>query len=290
MSFEIYTDTASNLGKKDANKYNLHLIHLPYFVNGKECTYTDLDSFDDKLYYYGLKNGIEVKTSQINPEKYIESFKKQLDEGKDILFIGLSSGVSGSFNSARIAKEELAQQYPDRKIVLFDSLGASLGIGLLVLRAVEYRNKGLSLEETAEKLKDHRERMYQIFIVDDLSHLHRTGRLSGAGKIIGTALGIRPVLKGSAEGKIVVQSKVRGRLGAIKTLADKCINMITDKSVIGISYANCLDDAKRLIGLIKEKISVDNILLVKHEPSTGSHLGSGALALYFEGHKGVRDC
>ena len=93
MSFEIYTDTASNLGKKDANKYNLHLIHLPYFVNGKECTYTDLDSFDDKLYYYGLKNGIEVKTSQINPEKYIESFKKQLDEGKDILFIGLSSGV-----------------------------------------------------------------------------------------------------------------------------------------------------------------------------------------------------
>lgn len=290
MSFEIYTDTASNLGKKDAVKYNLHLINLPYFVNDRECTHIDLDSFDDKLYYDKLKNGAQVRTSQINPEEYIKKFKQSLQQGKDVLYIGLSSGVSGCFNSARIAKEQLLGQYPDRKIVVFDSLGASLGEGLLVLRAVQYKNKGLSIEQTEQKLCENRERMYQIFIVDDLSHLHRTGRLSGAGKILGSALGIRPILKGDKEGKIVVQSKVRGKIAAIKDLADKCVSLIKDQSVIGISYSNCLEDAKKLVDIIKQKTSIQKILIVKHEPSTGSHLGSGSLALYFEGDKGIREC
>lgn len=289
MSFEIITDSAANLSRKIAEKYNITVIPLPYYSNGVECACVDVDDFDDEKYYESLKNGLTVTTSQIIPQRYIEYMEPILKDGKDILFLGISSGISGAFASAQIAREELISLYPERKICLVDTLGASLGEGLLVLRAAKCRENGMELEETAERLEKIRKCIYQVFITDDLAYLRRSGRLSNLSAVIGTVLGIRPLLKGDSQGKIVAMGKIRGKKQSIEAMAQKLFSLGKKVQTIGISYAGCLKDAQYLIDLIKSKFSPSNILLVKHEPATGSYLGPGALALYFEGDDNVRE-
>lgn len=290
MSFAIVTDTTSNLRAQDLTENDIVAIPFPYFINNKEYICTDLEKFDDTQYYESIKNGLHVTTSQINPQRYIDYMMPLLEDGRDILFIGLSSGISGSFSSAVMAKNQLLQKYPQRSIELIDSLGASLGEGLLVLRAAKCRKNGMSLEETAHQVVSIRDKMYQVFIVDDLMHLKRTGRLSGGSAILGSVLGIKPLLKGNQEGKIVPCGKVRGRRLAIKALADKYLNLAQHavRQIIGITYSCCKSDAEYLADIIREKFNPKDIMLLKHEPVTGSHLGPGAIALYFEGIPGVR--
>ena len=287
MSFEIITDSAANLNKENIEKGNVKVIELPFFINGEKSSLTNLDEFNDEEFYSALKNGQSIKTSQINPQSYVEFMRPILEEGKDILFIGLSSGVSGSFNSALIAKEELQEEFPQRQIEMVDSLGAALGIGLLVLRAVKCRKNEMTLSETAERVISIRDKMQQIFIVDDLMYLKRTGRLSNLAAAVGFVLGIKPILRGSREGKIEVFEKIRGRKQAIKSLADKYIELAKNhiNQTIGITHTGCFEDAKYLAKLISDKVKVKEILILKHEPATGSHLGPGALALFFEGDK-----
>lgn len=290
MSFAIVTDTTSNLTASDFKEKDIVAIPFPYFIDDEEYTCTDLEKFDDTQYYESMKNGMRVTTSQINPQGFVDYMEPLLKAGKDILFIGLSSGVSGSFNSAVIAKNQLLSEYPSGRIELIDSLGASLGEGLLVLRAARCRENGMSLEETAQQIISIRDKMYQVFIVDDLMHLKRTGRLSGSSAVLGSMLGIKPLLKGNEEGKIVPCGKVRGRKAAIKALADKYINLAQHAvlQIIGITYTSCKADAEYLADIIREKFNPKDILLLKHEPVTGSHLGPGAIALFFEGAAGVR--
>lgn len=289
--FAIITDSASNLTAKLLRDNDIIAIPLPYFLKGKECACEVLETFDDMAYYAALKNGEKVTTSQINPQKYTDIFRPLLEDGRDIMFIGLSSGVSGSFASAKIAKEQLAEEFPEHKIELIDSLGASLGEGLHVLRAAECRVGGMSIEETANEVRKHIPKMYQVFTVDDLMHLKRTGRLSNITAAVGTVLGIKPMLKGNGQGKIVSFGKVRGRAKIISALAEKYRELVKnpENQTVGISYADCKEDAERLAGLIKEINPPKKVITVKHEPSTGSHLGPGALALYFEGDDGVRE-
>lgn len=289
MSFAIVTDSSANLGAQLAEQNGISVIPLPYFMDGKQCECVDPDSFDDKGYYNMLRRGVSVTTSQISPHSYIEHMEPLLQAGQDILFIGISSGISGAFASAQMAREELLEQYPEREICLVDSLGASLGEGMLALRAAMCRENGMDLQETAKRLTKLRQRIYQVFIVDDLVHLKRTGRVSSLGAMVGSVLGIKPLLKGSPEGKIVSIGKVRGRKAAIKELADKCVSMIKNTQLIGMSHADCAEDAEYLMQIIKSKLSRVQFLLTKHEPATGSHLGPGALAIYFEGADDVRE-
>ncbi len=289
-NFAILTDSASNLTAKMLRDNDITAIPLPYFFKGKECACNILETFDDMAYYAALKNGERVTTSQINPQRYTDFFRPILESGKDIMFIGLSSGVSGSFASAVMAKEQLSEEFPERKIELVDSLGASLGEGLQVLRAAGCRADGMSLEETAAEIRKHIPQMYQVFTVDDLMHLKRTGRLSNLSAAVGTVLGIKPMLKGNEEGRIVAFGKVRGRAKIIDTLAEKYEALVKEpeKQTVGISYADCKEDAERLAGLIKKSRPPKQLLILKHEPATGSHLGPGAIALYFEGDGNVR--
>ena len=233
-----------------------------------------------------------VTTSQVNPQSYCEWFEPCLREGLDILFVGMSSGISGSHNSAGMARAQLLEQYPDRRIRLIDSLGAGLGVGLQALRAADYRDKGLDVDQTAELLKTHVRKMYQVFIVDDLMHLRRTGRLSNLSAVVGTMLGIKPLLKGSDQGKIVAFEKIRGRAKAITAMADKFASLIRDMDGqrIGISHTDCEEDARHLIDLMHQRglPKSKEVMLVPHEPVTGSHLGPGSLALFFEGDEDVR--
>ncbi|MGI5976954.1 MAG: DegV family protein [Candidatus Limivicinus sp.] len=290
MSFSILTDTAANVPTDRVEAAGIKVLPLPFFVDGIENTCMDTLGFNAADFYGHMREGVKITTSQVNPHRYTEAMTELLQKGEDILFVGISSGVSGSFNSACIAADQLLDEFPDRKIQLVDSLGASLGEGLLVIKAAELRDQGLSLEETAETLRKLRVKMCQIFTVDDLNYLRRGGRLSGAAAIAGTVLNLKPLLKGNEIGKIVSFGKIRGRKKTIEALAKKYDELVEDaeNQIVGISHADCEEDAKLLAGLIGRSHPPKDILIVNHEPATGSYLGPGALALYFEGAEDVR--
>lgn len=290
MSFKIVTDTASNVTNKDAALLDVTLVPLTFIIDGVENQFVDTDSFDYDDYYKKLGDGLKVNTSQVTPQQYIEIFEPMLKEGHDVLFVGLSSGVSGTVNSARFAAKELMEDYPDRTVRVVDSLGASLGEGILVANAAECRDKGMSVDEAADYLDFEKFKMAQIFVVDDLKHLKRTGRLSGALAVLGTMLDLKPILKGDTEGKIVVNCKARGRKQAIKALAEKYRDLVVDpeNQIVGISYGGFREDAVHLANLISKIAEPKKIWILPHEPATGSHVGPGMIGLYFKGKDDVR--
>ena len=290
MNFAIYTDTSANIPSPLAESRKLGIVPLSYCLNGENLESTDTESFDYTAYYTQMKDGAKITTSQINPQKYMDYMEPALKQGQDILFVGMSSGLSGSFSSAVSARAQLLELYPDRKIRLVDSLGASLGEGLLVLKGADCRDSGMSLDETADRLDRIRGNVYQIFTVDDLMHLRRGGRLSGAVALLGTLLNIKPILKGNEEGKIVNFAKTRGRNSVISQLAQRYDRLAAEpeKQLVGISHCGCPEDAKQLADLICRNRPPKDILIVNHEPVTGSYLGPGALALYFDGADDVR--
>lgn len=290
MSFTVITDTAANLDTRLSEERGIKIIPFYYFIDGKEYSCIDSSQFNCSEYYNKIRSGMTVTTSQVNPQMYYEFMEPILESGEDIIFVGMSSGISGSHASAGIARQQLLEKFPQRRIRLVDSLGASLGVGLHALRAADYRDSGMDTDQAADKLEEHVRRTYQVFIVDDLMHLRRTGRLSNISAIVGTVLGIKPLLKGNENGKIVAFEKIRGRKNAIVAMADKFAAYIRnpDDQRIGISHCDCIEDAKELISLLRKRGAKNDIMLVDHEPVTGSHIGPGSLALYFEGDEDVR--
>ena len=221
MSFVIVTDTSSNLPTPYLKEHGVEVIPFTYHINGQEYACMDTESFDGPAYYGILRSGTRITTSQIPPQRYRDTFLPLLLAGKDILFVGMSSGISGSYASSEIAAAELREQFPERTIRTVDTLAAALGEGILVMHAVDWRDAGLSIDEIADLLLERRHRVAQIVLLDDLMYLSRGGRLSGAKALIGTVLGIRPILKGNSAGQLVVCGKVRSRRTGIATLAEK---------------------------------------------------------------------
>ena len=288
MSFKIMTDTSANLPKEIIEKYDITVIPLSYYLDGEEFTET---SIGDGTEYYGkIKNGAKVTTSQVTPQRYIDNFSPVLANGNDIMFIGMSSGISGTYYCAQIAAEELKDEFPCRRISLFDTLAASLGEGLLVLEAAKMRDAGADIDEIEEKLKKMRGKMYQIFTVDDLMHLKRGGRVSGTAAIIGTVLHIKPLLKGNEVGRIVTCGKVRGAKKSVEALAEKYNQLVEspENQTVGIAHAANPEAAEYLKTLLNSQKPPKEIITVCYEPVTGAHVGPGALALFFEGADGVR--
>lgn len=290
MAFRIVTDTGANITDKVRDHYGIRIVHLTLIVDGEEMQFTSTEGFDYDGYYEKLKNGMKASTSQVNPAQFAKCFESILEAGEDVLYIGLSGGVTGSISSARTAASDLLDDYPDRQIRIVDSLGASLGQGILVVEAAECREKGMSLDETADHIDFQKYCMYQVFVVDDLKHLKRTGRLSGALASLGTLMDLKPILKGDTEGRIVVECKARGRKQAIKALAEKYRDLVVDAKdqIVGISYGGKREDAVHLANLISKIEQPKKIWMVAHEPVTGSHVGPGMLALYFKGADDVR--
>ena len=288
--FQVMTDTSANLPTDLLKEKDIAVIPFPYFVNGARHTCLDTEGFDGETFYGAMREGAEVTTSQINPQHYMEVMKPILQKGLDILFVGMSSGISGSFHCAELAAEELAEDFPERKIRLVDTLGASLGEGLLVLRAVKDKLLGVSLEESYQKLMSLRHRLCNIFTVDDLKYLRKGGRLSNLSFIVGTLLQIKPLLKGNEEGKIVAFAKLRGRKKALEELAKRYDEYVVnpEEQTIGIAHADCPEDAEKLAELLRRHKPPKEILTVGYEPVTGSHVGPGTLALFFEAREGCR--
>ncbi len=290
MSFVIFTDTSANLPTPEAKKYGIEVIPLTFTAGGKTYESLDTEDFDYDAYYEGMKKGAAITTSQINPQLYMDRIAPVLESGNDVLFVGMSSGVSGSYNSMVTARVQLLEEYPERQIRLVDTKGASLGEGILVLEAQNCKEQGMSLDETADCLLEKREHMYQVFTVDDLMHLRKGGRLSNAAALLGTLLHIKPLLKGDEQGKIVSFEKIRGRKAVISHLAAKYEKLAVEpeKQIVGISYCGCKEDAQVLAEKINAICKPRELKIVAHEPVTGSYLGPGALALYFMGAEDVR--
>lgn len=288
--FRIITDTSSNLPTDYLLKNNVSVIPFSYYINGKEYSCVDTEGFDGKKFYKAMRLGAQISTSQINPQSYIEFFRPVLEQGEDILFIAMSSGISGSFHSAELAREELADSYPDREILLLDTLGASLGEGIFVQKAIEMKELGRTASTIHATLTKLVKKMYQVFTVDDLNYLKNTGRLSGSAAVVGNMLQIKPLLKGNEEGQIVNFSKAIGRKRSIEMMAQK-YNMLVespDAQTVGIAHADCEEDVEYLISLLNKKKPPKDILTVMYEPVTGSHVGPGTLALFFFGDESVR--
>lgn len=276
---KIFTDSAANLTKIILKKYDIIEIPFPYTFDGEQP-----EEFDGKAFYDAMRQGKDFNTSMVNIESFKEYFEKELEKGNDIIYIGLSSGVSGTCNAAKIALRELKEKYPERKAQVIDSLGASLGEGILALEASIRVEKGLDFDETVKEVTELIPYMCQCFTVDDLKYLKRTGRVSTASAVVGGILGIKPLLTGNHEGKIVVFDKIRGAKKALDRLAEVYSQYCTDKSKnIGIAHADNKDGETYLISKLKEKGFCGKVLSVMYEPITGSHVGPGTVALFFKG-------
>lgn len=290
MSFSIITDTSANLQSNHIKDNDITIIPFSYYMDGAEAICLEAEGFDSANFYQQMRNNVRVTTSQINPQRYLEHMEPLLKEGKDILFVGMSSGISGAYSSSLIAATQLREEYPDRKIYTIDSLGASLGEGLVVFKAIECRAKGMTIEETYEYLNKFRHNICQIFTVDDLKYLQMGGRISNATAFTGNLLNIKPLLKGNENGQIVTFGKTRGRKRTIEAILKKYEELSAhhDDMVVGISNADCIEDAKYLADMVNKINPPKEIIIVDHEPVTGSYLGPGALALFFEGTEGSR--
>ena len=292
MSFVILTDTSANLPTSLLKQNDISVIPFSYFIKDKEYSCLDTDGFDGKKFYKAMRLGAKITTSQINVFNYVRFFEGFLEKGEDILMINMSSGISGSFHCAEMASKELRDRYPGREIRLVDALGASLGEGLLVLRAVEFKKRGYTLDKAFEKLEEEKRRMYQVFTVDDLMYLKNTGRVKGSAAIVGNMLQVKPLLKGNENGEIVNFSKVIGRKRALDSLVQKYNQLVKNNEMqtVGIAHADCEEDAQYLVEQLNRRKPPKEIITVMYEPVTGSHVGPGTLALFFMGGEEVRAC
>lgn len=286
MSYTLFVDSGSNLPARKLQELEIHVIPFTYEMDGvlSQCPEYP-DGFDGHHYYERLKAGAEVKTSLINSDTFYHSFLPEIEAGRDVMYVGISSGISGTIQSALLAAQMLAEEYPDRQVQVVDSMGAGLGTGILACKAADYRNEGLTAAQAAAKLRYDREHLCEYFTVDDLMFLKRTGRVSGVTATIGTMLQIKPMLRGDEEGKIVVCGKIRGRKRAISELSGIYAKKVvgTAHQRVAISHGDCLEEAQKLAEQIREIATPKELILSMHEPLTGAHVGPGMLAVFFFG-------
>ena len=289
--FTIATDTSANLPTAYLQAEQIAVIPFTFHTERGEQICMYLGTFDAKEFYARMRKGEKVTTSQIPPQRFLDALTPILARGEDVLFVSMSSGVSGSYASGMMAAQQLREEFPDRKILFVDTYAASLGEGLLVMRAADCRREGRSIDETYVLLRALRHRMGQIFTVGDLRYLRKTGRLSNLEAAVGTVLQIKPLLKGDSEGKIVCFAKLRGRQRAIEAIAQRYEALVVDadQQTVGIAHADCEPDAQILAAMLRRSSHPPkDILMVDYEPVTGSHVGPGALALFFLSDDTVR--
>jgi len=285
MSYEIITDSASNIPKQLIEEYSIPIMPFRFTMDGIEYSETLMgDDRERKAFFAAMRAGVEVKTSLINFQQYCEHFEKYLSEGKDILYIGMSSGISSTYSNAMIAAEELKEKYPERKIEVVDTMNASLGEGLPVLRAYKMREDGLSIEDAAASLRELVPHMRGSFMVDDIMFLKHTGRVSGVVAVAGKALGIRPLLRGDDTGHIVLAGKARGKKAALKELLDDFNAHIIPDSHQTVAVAHCddIENAEYIASEMAKNPAVHDVIVEWYDRITGSHLGPGAIAIFYE--------
>lgn len=280
--YRIFTDDAANLPQELIERHAVGVIPLRCCVGGRELDFSG--GFDGKKYYDDMRSGLQVSTSMPSVTAFRDGFCRALDAGEDVLYVGMSGGISGTAALAWSVAEELNEEYPDRKVMTIDSRGASLGEGIPVLYAVRLWEEGKSLEEAAALTERYCDNMWQVFTVDDLGYLQKTGRLFSAAVKVTNTLNVKPILVGDAEGHIVLRRVALGRRRSLDMVAARYKEKCTDMTKpVGLAHADSPEDAEYIVRKLKEYGCTGEITTVMYEPVTGSHVGPGTVALFFCG-------
>lgn len=287
--FQIVVDSAANIPAELVKKYDIRVISFVNYVNGKKvvCFDPDLTPEEERAkgreYYDAVRAGADVKTGLVSSGDFEDLFRSILEAGDDILYFSLSKNISGTYNSARIAAEELSESFPDRKIRLIDALNASLAQGILAIYASEMRAGGKNLDETADILATYPAKMNGVFTVGDLKYLSKTGRISSSAALVGNLLSIKPILRGNKDGFIVQFKKCRGRKSALNTLVSLvCDNIVNpEEQIIGIAHADAYEDSLYVMEEIRKRVKLRGFINTSYDYCTGSHVGPDTIALFF---------
>lgn len=286
--YVIITDSTTDLTQDLINELGIFVIPMEFNIQGKTyLNYADERDITYKEFYDILRKGGSSSTSLINSSIFMDIFERFLNEGKDILYLGFSSALSGTYNSSCIAAQALQEKYPDNKIYTVDTLSASMGEGLLVYHAVAKKNAGMNIDDLRNWVEDNKLNLCHWFTVDDLNHLKRGGRVSATSAFLGTMLSIKPVLHVDNEGRLIPVEKVRGRKIALSTIFKMMEKTGVDleNQTIFISHGDCIEDAESLAQNIREKFNVKDIKIGYIGPVVGSHSGPGTIALFFFGNE-----
>lgn len=284
-NYIIFTDSTCDLTTEHAKNLDINVIPLKFIYENN--TYVDGSGLSYEDFYKLLREKKNITTSQINATTFIDEFEPYLKQNLDILYIAVSSGLSGTYAAAKVAKNDLIEKYPDRKIIVVDSLCASMGEGLLVHYAAQKKKDGLSIDELATWLENNKLNICHWFTVDDLFHLKRGGRVSSVSALVGTMLGVKPILHVDYDGKLIPMDKVRGKKAALIALVDKMKNSatLTSDDVVFISHGDSLDDANLLKQLILNEFNIKEVKINYIGSVIGAHAGPGTIALFFMGNK-----
>lgn len=287
--YVIVSSTTSDLPESYVKENGIGMMGISYEMDGVE--YDGLEhTLPIKEFYEKMRGGSMPKTQQINPSQSGAYFTKMIEQGYDVLYIAFSSAMSGTYQSALTAREEVLEKYPDARIEIFDSLSASVGEGLQVHKALQLKQKGASIDEVLEWLNKNVQHLATYVAADDLFHLHRGGRVSKTSAVVGSMLGIKPVIYVSPEGKLLVIGKVRGRKQALASLVDHMEELWLnrpDNDTVFISHADSFEDAQYVADMVKERLKPRKIqiMITDISPCIGTHAGPGTVALAFLGEK-----
>ena len=283
--YVITVNSTVDLPKEWLKERHVPVVPLRYTIDGR--TYTDMEGLSAKEFFAKLREGKMSVTSQVNPEEAVEALEPYVKQGKDILHLGFSSGLSGTLNSMRIAGQMLEEKYPEAKVIVIDTLCACLGEGLLLHKALQVKEQGRTIEETAQWVEENKFHICHNVTVDDLNHLHRGGRVSKTTAVIGTLVQIKPIIHMDNAGKLQVIGKERGRKKSLNKIVDMAVEQSKgwDNDIIMITHGDCLEDAEYVAKLVREKMGVDNILINNIGTVIGSHTGPGVVAVFCMGEK-----
>ncbi|MDD3403933.1 MAG: DegV family protein [Hespellia sp.] len=285
--YVITTDSTVDLPKEYLKEHQITYLPLSYMIDGN--TYKDMSGLTHKEFFDHIRKGSMPTTSQVNPSEAKEAFEPIIKEGKDILHIGFSSGLSGSYHSAAIAAKELLEKYPEAKITVIDSLCASLGEGLLLHKAVERKEQGMAMDELAAWIEENKLHVCTCVTVDDLFHLQRGGRVSKASAIFGSMVQIKPIICVDDAGQLQVTGKERGRKKSLNKLVammgERLAGWEEENELAAIAHGDCIEDAEYVAQQIKERFGVKEVLINGIGTVIGSHTGPGVVVLFFMGNK-----
>ena len=283
--YVITVNSPVDLPKEWLEERHVPVIPLKYTIDGQ--TYDDMAGLTSREFFQKLREGKMAVTSQINPGEAKAALEPFLKEGKDVLHLAFSSGLSGTCNSMMIAAEELREEYPEAKVIVIDTLCACLGEGLLLHKALQQKAAGKTIDETAAWVEENKLHICHDVTVDDLNHLHRGGRISKATAVVGTMVKIKPIIHMDNNGKLQVIGKERGRKKSLNTIVDMAAEQAKgwDNDIIMITHGDCIEDAEYVAGLVREKMGIDNILINNIGTVIGSHTGPGVVAVFCMGNK-----
>lgn len=286
-NYVLLTDNTCDLDDSFYKEHNIPVIMLPYSIDG--VVYGPENTIPLKEFYDSMREGKMPTTMACNPDTYSKTFKEYLKEGKDILYLAFSSGLSSSYGNAVIAANELSEEFPDRTIKVIDTLCASMGEGLILYKAIELYEQGKTLKDVASFVEGNKLKVCHYVTVDDLHHLHRGGRVSKTTAVVGTLISVKPLIHVDNEGKLISIGNVRGRkkslLALVKYMEDMTKDYSGENDVIMVTHGDCYEDAKFVADEIKKRFNTKEVIISLTSQTIGTHTGPGLVALFFMANK-----